>query len=300
MKKTVTVLVTAILLFTSVCTANVSALYYNRSFVLSAAGRDLNIAWYAPQLQQAQQPATQNTTTQQSEQDKSYQKSTVVAVMYHKISENPAEIGDFCISPETFEQDIIWFVDNGYSFCFASEVDEILAKELPVAKYAVITFDDGYESDYRYALPILEKYNAQATFFVIGTGIGENDRISEESLKLMAQSPLVEIGTHSYELHNLSVDEMRKSYSANKISYIVGDFKKGEATLEEITGKDVRTLSFPNGIWSVATVTELRKVGFEELFSSELKRIEFTRDRYGRVNRYNGADIATVLANYIS
>ena len=227
-------------------------------------------------------------------------KSTVVAVMYHKISENPAEIGDFCITPETFEKDIIWFVDNGYSFCFASEVDEILTNDRPYGKYVVITFDDGYESDYRYALPILKKYNAQATFFVIGSGIGTDDRISEESLKLLASSELVEIGSHSNNLHNLSVEEMKRNYSANKLAYIVGDFQQSVAVLEKITGTSVRTLSFPNGIWSKAVVAELRNVGFEELFSSELSPINEYKDRYGRVNRYSGVTIDEVLKNYIS
>jgi len=308
MKKAVTVLVTVVMLFASTFAVNVSAYtnayYYNNTYRYynpnNYVGNVKPTVGINSNVNQNNDAQVQQSATQQTNREQSIGRSTVVAVMYHKISENPAEIGDFCISPETFEEDIVWFVDNGYSFCFASEVEEIITGRLPRGKYVAITFDDGYESDYLYALPILKKYNAQATFFVIGSGIGVDDRISEESLKLLASSSLVEIGTHSYELHNLSVSEMKKNYSANKISYIVGDFQKGAEHLEQITGKEVKTLSFPNGIWSIATVTELGKVGFDELFSSELIPIDGVKNRYGRVNRYSGEHISVVLKNHIS
>ncbi|MBO7256416.1 MAG: polysaccharide deacetylase family protein, partial [Bacteroidales bacterium] len=37
--------------------------------------------------------------------------------------------------------------------------------------FVAITFDDGYESDLSIAVPILKKYDAKATFFVLGKNV---------------------------------------------------------------------------------------------------------------------------------
>lgn len=44
--------------------------------------------------------------------------------------------------------------------------------ELP-SKPILITFDDGYYSNYEYIYPILKKYNAKASIFVVTDRIGK-------------------------------------------------------------------------------------------------------------------------------
>ena len=35
-------------------------------------------------------------------------------IMYHHISENPAQLGKYVITPQELEQDLIWLRDNGW------------------------------------------------------------------------------------------------------------------------------------------------------------------------------------------
>ena len=57
----------------------------------------------------------------------SYGKSSLTVLMYHKLSDDPAEAKNaFCVPPAVFEADIRFLKENGYSFCFASEVDAVL------------------------------------------------------------------------------------------------------------------------------------------------------------------------------
>ena len=220
----------------------------------------------------------------------------IVSLMYHKISENKTEQNAFCISPEMFEEDIRYFKEQGYRFLTASEADGALADRRNREKYVVITFDDGYESDYLYALPILEKYNAKATFFVIYSQIGKEDHITAAHLKELSQSSCVEIGSHSGQLHNKTKEELQQIFYSGNTEEIVKDFKESAANLEKLTGKPVRTLSYPNGIWNTAADTALREAGFSATFTSEAKRITKTKTPHGRINRYTDFTLSELLA----
>ena len=204
-----------------------------------------------------------------------------ISLMYHKISENPEEHSAYCISPEAFEEDIRYLKEQGYSFCTASEAKKTEKQK----KRVFITFDDGYESDYLYALPILEKYNAKATFFVIGSNIGNHDHITKEHLYMLAQSPLVEIGSHSYDLHNHTIDAIKAFFYSGETEKLVGDFQKNAFFLESITKQPVETLSYPNGIWTKKIDDALRSTGFIATFTSDEKNIVGEDAPCGRFNR---------------
>ena len=67
-------------------------------------------------------------------------------LMYHMVSEVPEYINTYCITPQALEQDLIYFKNNGYIFATVGELDYV-RKMNPDKNIAVLTFDDGYESD---------------------------------------------------------------------------------------------------------------------------------------------------------
>ncbi len=134
----------------------------------------------------------------------------VKILMYHKLSENAAEWNDYCTSPKTFENDIIYFKNNGFEFMTADMLSQY--KNNSNKKIAVITFDDGYMSDFSYALKILEKYDVCATFFITGSLIGTNEYMDKESLLKLSRSKNVQIGNHSFALHQKTPDEINTTY----------------------------------------------------------------------------------------
>lgn len=82
---------------------------------------------------------------------------------------------DMAVSPSTFEEQIRVFTKKYY--CVS--VKEYIKRRENITKYTnrkllVITFDDGYIDNYLIALPILDKYNAKASFFLIGSHIDIN------------------------------------------------------------------------------------------------------------------------------
>jgi peptidoglycan/xylan/chitin deacetylase (PgdA/CDA1 family) len=71
---------------------------------------------------------------------------------------------------------------------------------------AVVTFafDDGYESDYTVARPVLDKHHFPATSYVIGSLVGGQGRLSIEQLKSLQDLNGWDIASHSYTHSNLT------------------------------------------------------------------------------------------------
>ena len=87
--------------------------------------------------------------------------------------------------------------ENGYHIITFATLIHYLdgADELP-AKPVIITFDDGWEDQFGYALPGLEKYHYSATFFVVTNFVGSPGFLSWSQLRrLLAEG--MEIGSHS-------------------------------------------------------------------------------------------------------
>ena len=148
-------------------------------------------------------------------------KADVTVLMYHLISDNSDEWSDYCISSQTFENDIKTLLAKGYTFMAPSE----LTQPVKAGKYALITFDDGYESNYVYAHPILQKYNLKAN---IAPVVKSTEDITEENqkqytdydtphlsfaqLQKMQESGVWEIGSHSYDGHGeITIDNKGKT-----------------------------------------------------------------------------------------
>lgn len=77
---------------------------------------------------------------------------------------------------------------------------------VPQNDRAVITFafDDGYESDYTSARPVLDKYHFSATSYVIPSLAGSLDRLSVDQMKKLQDLNGWDIASHSYSHSNLT------------------------------------------------------------------------------------------------
>ena len=79
-------------------------------------------------------------------------------LMYHLILKNPGIKNKFIVSCSTFEEDLKYINENGYTTILIRDlVDYTEGKiELP-PKPILLTFDDGAYNNYLYAFPIAKK-----------------------------------------------------------------------------------------------------------------------------------------------
>lgn len=123
-------------------------------------------------------------------------------LMYHHLVADGEECNDMTVTVGRMEKDLQWLSENGYHTVLPRE----LATGEPLPEKAVLlTFDDGYRSNYELLFPLLEKYQMKAVISIITymQDVSASNFISWDMCREMTESGLVEIGSHSHYLHNL-------------------------------------------------------------------------------------------------
>ena len=123
-------------------------------------------------------------------------------LMYHHIVEDGEPCNDMTITVSRMEQDLRWLTEHGYHTVLPRELAG--GEPLP-EKPLLITFDDGYRSNYELLFPLLQAYQMKAvvSIMVYMQDVSADNFLSWDMCREMADSGLVEIGSHAYSLHNL-------------------------------------------------------------------------------------------------
>ena len=127
-------------------------------------------------------------------------------LMYHHMVPEGQDCNAMTITPGKFRADLDIILAKGYTPVLPGE----LAAGAPLPeKPILITFDDGYRSNYDLVYPILREYGVKAciSIIVLMPDLPTDSFCTWEQLREMTDSGLVEVGSHSYRLHNLGEDK---------------------------------------------------------------------------------------------
>lgn len=94
-------------------------------------------------------------------------------LLYHRVLKEPDPLRPWEIDRYQFDEQM-QALSNYYQILPLSEAMQLLQKKALPPQAVCITFDDGYEDNVSVALPILQKLNIPATFF-IATGFLDGD-----------------------------------------------------------------------------------------------------------------------------
>ena len=143
----------------------------------------------------------------------------LTVLSYHEVTQNKNSlIPNYAVTATQFKSHLDWLTKNGYQFV---SVDQVLEAKSGLKKLApksvLLTFDDGYASFYETVFPILEQRQIPALLSIVGAwlepttqqkvkfgdeSVSRNQMLSWTQLQQMQKSGLVEIGSHSYDLHH--------------------------------------------------------------------------------------------------
>lgn len=100
-------------------------------------------------------------------------KKKIVVLAYHRIDQVDADPWRINVTPKNF-CDHLSVMKSKFDVIDFSEFKKQLDIGIVKDSQILITFDDAYSDNYRNAMPLLEKYNLPATFFVPTSYVGRN------------------------------------------------------------------------------------------------------------------------------
>lgn len=176
-------------------------------------------------------------------------------LMYHYISSAPKEssLPGLYLSPDIFAQQLKIINSQGYKSVFMAEVPEIIKNRPEEEKYIALTFDDAYEDFYTQAWPLLRKKNIKSTLYVIVNSVGQPGYINQSQLQELANSNLVEIGSHTFNHPNLqNLDNKKAEY----------EIVASRQALSALSGKNISSFAYPFGLYKKDTLDIVRQADY--------------------------------------
>jgi len=165
----------------------------------------------------------------------------VPVLMYHRIvpfAESGKSIVGLVVPPQTFDAQLAALAGAGWhTITMATLADDLQAHVRPPAKTLVITLDDGWYDGFTYALPILQKHDFVATFYVIAGEIDKPPYLSSPQLQALVAAG-DEIGDHTMDHANLT------ALRAPDLKYQID---AGAARIAQVTGVWPESLAYPSG-----------------------------------------------------
>lgn len=212
--------------------------------------------------------------------ERSNDHTIIPVLMYHHFVEEGEEVGYTTISDVAFEEQITYLKSKGYNTITDQDIVDFYyyGKELPENPIH-ITMDDGYESNYKIAYPILKENGMKATIFVIVSRIDGDyypPRLTWDQIKEMSDSGVISIQSHTYDLHHkeiiddaVEVSAMISDTSDEFLKRVKDDLILSKEILEEKLGNEVISISYPFGHYDENTLNMIEEVGFKVAYTIE-------------------------------
>ena len=218
-------------------------------------------------------------------------------LMYHDIKTK--ERDKFDVLLKDFCEQLDWLKENNYETLsmedFISYVKD--QKDFP-EKSVLITFDDGYNGTFNYAVSELKKREMKATFFIITSMLGvfstRYAHMTEKQIKKLADDGLFSIASHSLTHPKLLEldDETLKE-----------EIENSKEILEDLTGKKVLAFAYPYGEYNEKIIEKLKNAGYEAAFAVDNGSLCNQPARFSIPRIYMGLDLCKnnqeLFKNYV-
>ncbi len=173
------------------------------------------------------------------------EKVFVPVLNFHHVGTAPAGVSattkTYYIASDKFESIILEMITNEYQFVFVSEIIDLLEQGIrPPENIATITFDDGNISYYKNAWPILQKHGVKSSMYIM-TGVSGENYLSDDQIKELFETGLVEFGSHTIyhpKLTKIAPDERMK------------ELEQSKEELEELLNTEINVISYPYGLYN--------------------------------------------------
>lgn len=189
------------------------------------------------------------------------QEVRIPILLYHHVNTEVAEETNMLvnITPERLREHFTLLKERGYTAITTAELEAHLRMGSPLpSKPVLITFDDGYTSNYAYAYPLLRELGMKATIFIVTDSVGKSEGVSYphftwDQAREMQSSGVIDIQSHTCthaDLANTSYLHLQK------------ELRYSRYVIERQLGKQCHALAYPYGFHSENLQFEAERAGY--------------------------------------
>lgn len=184
-------------------------------------------------------------------------------LLYHRVGPHDGSRMDrYTVTPERFEAQMRVLVDHGWTVL---PLDRLSApgKAAAAARPVVITFDDGFASNRRWAWPVLAGLGLPSTTFLVSDQIGGTNAWDDEGMPrypLLTRDDIVaaEPSLMAFQSHAATHPSMPGLPS----SALARELRESKTHLEALTGRPVTFFAYPFGSWSQRVRSAVAAAGY--------------------------------------
>lgn len=245
-----------------------------------------------------------------------YYQNKAIVLIYHNFAQR--ECGT-AITPARFAKHMNMLDQEGFNVVSLDDVVMFVQGKKPLPPNAIaITMDDGYESNYTVAYPLLKKKHWPAAVFVRVSDMGPdrsaglgNKWLDWPDIKELSQGNVM-IGSHSYSGHQFIngtypkgqawlasrlANEDQKAYEQR----IYADLALSKDILQKKLGTKVEHFAHPFGIYNEAVLDMAKKSDYKYIWTTKREPITRNSSLYslGRVSVGIGGTTPEQLKNII-
>jgi peptidoglycan/xylan/chitin deacetylase (PgdA/CDA1 family) len=183
----------------------------------------------------------------------------VPVLMYHRIanlteqeSRSPL-MRDLTVSPAQFEEQVKYLAENGFTFLLARDVEQAVREGKPLPRKSVaITMDDGYKDNFEQAFPILKKYGAVATIFLVSNTVDTAGHLSWDECRVMHRE---KVGYGSHTVHHYELPSLTES----EMDY---ELRESKRVIESRVFDVVTSVAYPSGKYNQTVASRAELAGY--------------------------------------
>ncbi len=222
----------------------------------------------------------------------STEKAHIPILVYHIV--RPSYPGDsrsvraLAHTPEVFDAEMKYLADAKYQVVSFTDLENYFRGGKPLPTHPVIiSFDDGWNDQFQYAFPILEKYHYTATFFVFTNPIGTKGFITWDQLRTMRDAGMT-IGSHSRSHPYLT----RISNPTVLQNEIVGS----KQVLERQLGVTINEFAYPFGQYDPTILAAVAQAGYRSARGDRYHKGEQSIDHLYELDALNAPTTTPLFA----
>ena len=214
----------------------------------------------------------------------------VPILLYHHIGFSLKDESVYYVSPEAFD----WQMNLLYQWGYKTISLELLVRaisegaELP-QKPILLTFDDGGESTYTTALPIMQRYHFTGVSYIVYYYVGITNYMNADQIRALSAAGW-EIGSHSLSHVDLTLRPDRQE----------DEIVQSRRQLESMLGVPVLSFAYPFGAHDQSSLGYVHLAGYTVAMGLGNDSLQGTRNLFYLYRQaVRGTDTLQIFASHL-